>query len=273
MKDHLSKIHSDKLEKPLSFFQALKAKIEKQSTVNSLFKKQTSDLDKGLVASYKVSLLIAKNSKPHSIGETLILPALKEIIDTMQGEAAKNLSSVLHETLQLVIRAVNKIKASSLNDRMFRELCHDNDEDFERLLLHTALKKDMKSRFQDLLELQICNWILDPFSFESVEDLKPHLQMEFIDLKHDCEAQLVFKQVGYELAWIKLKDTYPQLWQQVKLNAEKSILPTQRKTRNAEKSISPIQRKTRNTATKQAALKDKETFISPRVLRVRDKKK
>ncbi|KAL4135435.1 hypothetical protein QTP88_007044 [Uroleucon formosanum] len=186
---------------------------------------------------------------------------------------------------------------------MFRELCHDNDEDFERLLLHTAqrkieigyltdifekmnevnlklqgnkmnfikakgiissfifkldlyrtninrqeliqfpnlkscsdanglipedkiliftdhilqLKKDMKSRFQDLLELQICNWILDPFSFESVEDLKPHLQMEFIDLKHDCEAQLVFKQVGYELAWIKLKDTYPQLWQQVKL--------------------------------------------------------
>jgi len=42
--------------------------------------------------------------------------------------------------------------------------------------------------------------------------------MEFIDLKHDCEALLVFKQVGYELAWIKLKDTtYPQLWQQVKL--------------------------------------------------------
>lgn len=35
------------------------------------------------------------------------------------------------------------------------------------------LKKDMKSRFQDLLELQIPNWILDPFSFESVEDLEP----------------------------------------------------------------------------------------------------
>jgi len=33
-----------------------------------------------------VSLLIAKNSKPHSIVETLILPAIKEIVDTMQGE-------------------------------------------------------------------------------------------------------------------------------------------------------------------------------------------
>ncbi|XP_025405011.1 SCAN domain-containing protein 3-like [Sipha flava] len=268
MKDNLSKIHYDKLEKPLSFFQALKAKIEKRSTVNSLFKKQTSDLDKGLVASYKVSLLIAKNSKPHSIGETLILPALKEITDTMQREstsnkmiksiplnndtvskridemidestvtdnkaillayvrfinerkeivekllfatslitdtkgssifqaveeyfirknvlltniiayatngapsmtgrhvgyiahlkkavpgvicvhyvihcqhlAAKNLSGVLHETLQFVIKAVNNIKASSLNDHMFRELCHDNDEYFERLLLHTAVR-------------------------------------------------------------------------------------------------------------------------------------
>jgi zinc finger BED domain-containing protein 5/7/8/9 len=454
MKNHLSKIHSDKLEKPLLFFQALKAKIKKRSTVNSLFKKQTSDLDKELVASYKVSLLIAKNSKPHSIGETLILPALKEIIDTMQGEgisnkmiksiplsndtvskriyemaddienklinylrennfalqidestvtdnkaillayvrfinerkeiveellfatslitdtkgssifqaveeyftrknvpltniiacatdgapsmtgrhvgfidhlkkaipgvicvncvihrqhlAAKNLSGVLHETLQFVIKAVNKIKASSLNDRMFRELCHDNDEDFERLLLHTAvrwlskgkclcrffalfdsiiefldkidpvLKENlkqrkieigyltdifekmnevnlklqgnkmnfikpkgiissfifkldlyrtninrqeliqfpnlkscsdangliseckiliftdhiMKSRFQDLLELQICNWILDSFSFESVEGLEPRLQMEFIDLNLPAGALL-----------------------------------------------------------------------------------
>jgi len=61
----LSTIHSDKLEMPLSFFQDVKAKIEKRVTVNSLFKKQSSDLD-------KESFLIAKISKPHSIGETLI---------------------------------------------------------------------------------------------------------------------------------------------------------------------------------------------------------
>jgi hypothetical protein len=57
----------------------------------------------------------------------------------------------------------------------------------------------MKSRFQDLLQLQIYNWILDRFSFESVEDLESYLQMEFIDLKHDCETQLIFRLVGYEL--------------------------------------------------------------------------
>jgi hypothetical protein len=48
-----------------------------------------------------------------------------------QHLAAKNLSGVLHETLQFVIKSVNKIKTNSLNDHMFRELCHDNDEDFE----------------------------------------------------------------------------------------------------------------------------------------------
>ncbi|XP_026811160.1 uncharacterized protein LOC113552480 [Rhopalosiphum maidis] len=54
-------------------------------------------------------------------------------------------------------------------------------------------------------------------------------------------------------------------------NIEKSNSPVQKKTRNTGKSISPIQRKTRKA--KQAASKDKETIISPRVLRVRDKKK
>lgn len=58
------------------------------------------------------------------------------------------------------------------------------------------LKIDMKLRFRDLLELQSPNWIFDPFSIEAVEKLEPYLQMEFIGLKHDCETQIVFKQVG-----------------------------------------------------------------------------
>jgi hypothetical protein len=57
-----------------------------------------------------------------------------------QHLAAKKLSGVLHETLQLVITGVNKIKANSLNNRLFRQLCHENDEDIERLLVHTAVR-------------------------------------------------------------------------------------------------------------------------------------
>nr|CAD7428224.1 unnamed protein product [Timema monikensis] len=51
-----------------------------------------------------------------------------------------------------------------------------------------------------------------PFSFEAVDKLDNSLQTEFLDLKYDCEAKIIFKQSGYELGWVKIMDTYPQLW-------------------------------------------------------------
>ena len=39
-----------------------------------------------------------------------------------------------------MIKCINKIKAHSLDDRLFCALCHGNEEDFERLLLHTAVR-------------------------------------------------------------------------------------------------------------------------------------
>jgi hypothetical protein len=44
----------------------------------------------------------------------------------LQHLAENNLCGVLHETFQFIVKVVNKIKANSLNDRIFRELCHDN---------------------------------------------------------------------------------------------------------------------------------------------------
>nr|CAD7197327.1 unnamed protein product [Timema douglasi] len=35
---------------------------------------------------------------------------------------------------------------------------------------------------------------------------------EFLDLKYDCEAKIIFKQSGHELVWVKHMNTYPQLW-------------------------------------------------------------
>ena len=69
----------------------------------------------------------------------------------------------------------------------------------------------MESKFEDLTKLQIPEWILNPFSFEGVDKLDNSLQTEFLDLKYDCETKIIFKQSGYELAWVKLVDTCPQL--------------------------------------------------------------
>ena len=53
---------------------------------------------------------------------------------------AKNLSGRLHKSMSTVITAINKIKVHAFNSRLFQQLCTDNEEDFERLLLHTEVK-------------------------------------------------------------------------------------------------------------------------------------
>lgn len=57
-----------------------------------------------------------------------------------QHLVARNLSEKLFQSLQYVIKAVNKIRNSSLNDRLFHQLCVTNDEDFNRLLFHTEVR-------------------------------------------------------------------------------------------------------------------------------------
>jgi hypothetical protein len=50
---------------------------------------------KAVEASYKVSLRIAKAGKPHTIGESLLLPAAKDVASSVLGEkVAKQLESI-----------------------------------------------------------------------------------------------------------------------------------------------------------------------------------
>ena len=57
-----------------------------------------------------------------------------------QHLVANNLSEKIHESLSTVITAVNKIKANALNPRLFHQLCFENDEDFQCLLLYTEVR-------------------------------------------------------------------------------------------------------------------------------------
>ena len=83
MIDHLKVKHPEKANKDVTYFRNLKIKFENRSTIGGLFKSYENELEKGLVASYRISKLIAKCGKSHTIGETLIIPAVKEIINTM----------------------------------------------------------------------------------------------------------------------------------------------------------------------------------------------
>ena len=61
----------------------------------NMFTSSSKNSDDGLKASYKISLLIAKAGKPHTIEEKLILPEVKEVIKT-----------VLHKSPEQVIKSI-----------------------------------------------------------------------------------------------------------------------------------------------------------------------
>ena len=57
-----------------------------------------------------------------------------------QHLVAKNLSVRLNDSLNLVIKAVNKIKRHALQSRLFKKLCNENDEGFDNLIMHTEVR-------------------------------------------------------------------------------------------------------------------------------------
>ncbi|XP_075210485.1 protein FAM200C-like [Lycorma delicatula] len=96
-----------------------------------------------------------------------------------QQLVARNLSERLFQSLQHVIRAVNKIRNNSLNDRLFNQLCVDNDEDFNRLIFRTEVrwlsKGNCLTRFYNLFDSVI----------EFLENKDTELRENLITSKND----------------------------------------------------------------------------------------
>jgi tetrahydromethanopterin S-methyltransferase subunit F len=80
---HLTTKHESLANKPLQSFERKMLGIRKQS---NLMRIAVTTSTKALLASFEVSYLIAKNKKPHAIGETLLLPAAMEMYKIMHGE-------------------------------------------------------------------------------------------------------------------------------------------------------------------------------------------
>ncbi|XP_063847259.1 zinc finger BED domain-containing protein 5-like [Scylla paramamosain] len=95
MKHHLETVHCDKKNKDLDYFKTLKEKLKSRSNIKTLFKAPVSgDTEGGLRASYNISLMKAKKGKVHTIGEGIIIPAIKEVIESVMK---KDFHSVLKD--------------------------------------------------------------------------------------------------------------------------------------------------------------------------------
>lgn len=97
-----------------------------------------------------------------------------------QHLVAKTLSASLHSSLNIIIKAINKIKSNAKNDRIFRLMCDDNDEQYIRLLLHTEVRWLSKgaclSRFVALYDS-----IMQFFEKNQEEEIYQQLKI----IKHD----------------------------------------------------------------------------------------
>jgi len=92
MKRHLETKHPKESNESIEFFKAKKIEYLKQK---ECIKKTVKTVDNSIRASYLVSLRIAQNKKPHTIGENLIIPAVMDICNLMFGEDfAKKVQSI-----------------------------------------------------------------------------------------------------------------------------------------------------------------------------------
>ena len=121
--EHLQKIHPDKSGKTLAFFHSLRDQFLKRNTIN-MFTSSSKNSDDSLKASYNISLLIPKAGKPHTIGEELILPAVKEVIKT-----------VLHKSPEQVIKSI-PLSDNSVQRRVHK-IAKNVEETLSKMLMTT----------------------------------------------------------------------------------------------------------------------------------------
>ncbi|KFD66371.1 hypothetical protein M514_21401 [Trichuris suis] len=107
LKEHFTRCHPDKRCKDVAYFRSLREKISSRRTLPSTMASESKLHHDGLLASYRIALMIAKSGKPHSINEDLILPATAEILETVLHQPAPTIVSKIPLSRRTVQRRID----------------------------------------------------------------------------------------------------------------------------------------------------------------------
>ena len=114
LKEHLENKHPSKIDKGLEYFKLLAERREKNTlaTTRSNRPHIQHQAEAGLLASYNISLLIAKAGKAHSIGETLLIPVVHEVLKTVvQVDAPEQITRSILLSNNTVRRRMDEMAA------------------------------------------------------------------------------------------------------------------------------------------------------------------
>ncbi len=107
LKHHLQTIHPHYAEKDPDFFKCHKSSLGKQKLdATGASQQQTSSV---VEASYEVALKIAKQKKPHTIGETLIKPCTLKMVKRVLGDASERKLQQISLSNDTVKRRINEM--------------------------------------------------------------------------------------------------------------------------------------------------------------------
>ena len=89
---HVETKHPELKHKPLDFFKKMLANLK---TGQRVLQRYTNVNEKSFYVSYLMSLRITKAGKPHAIGETFVLPAIKDTVKVFFGnKSEKEIESI-----------------------------------------------------------------------------------------------------------------------------------------------------------------------------------
>ena len=97
MKSHLISRHQSKADKDIKYFKFLEEKRIKISLSNFTTIHPPPDANDGLRTLYNIALLIVKAGKSHTIGESLLMPVVLEVLKTV----------VHHESPEQIIKSIS----------------------------------------------------------------------------------------------------------------------------------------------------------------------
>ncbi|KAG0439029.1 SCAN domain-containing protein 3 [Dictyocoela muelleri] len=140
--------------------------LESTTTAKDIFKKLKDYLEVNNIPIMNISSCVSDGA-PNMMGKNNgCLKLMKDENPEMiiihcvihrENLAAKNISPVLNEVLNTVVKCINYIKATSKTERLFKLFCEEKSAEYVRLLLHTEIrwlsKGNCLKRFMELFDI------------------------------------------------------------------------------------------------------------------------